>query len=254
MCDDLISKHYLNSAPNATLHPSPPGTTHFTLHPSGNTWLIIKDPIDLDVLDNIRPKWNTLNSYDPKVAEWALANGHRVDMLRVMKKDVANLVSQTAPASEGSDAAAVSGVPPPPGYAPSAAITTKTWFLATYPLLANTMHKAGEQIFSVSDTSRSIPQRAGWLTALPDADSGRVYISSLQVLEAHRRKGLAGYLVSQVAKWWSGAGGKEIWLTVFEKNAAGKGLYESLGFETVSTLAVISRVGQREGLIHDGCD
>lgn len=256
MCDDLISRHYLNTAPTSTLHSSPQGTTHFTLHPSGNTWLIIQEPVSVETLEGLRPKWNTLNSYDPKVAEWALANGHRVDMLRVMKKDVSGLVSQTAPASESADGASTPphSVPPPAGYASSNAISTKAWFLATYPLVANTIHKASEQIFSISDVSRSIPQRAGWLTALPDIDTGRAYISSLQVLEAHRRKGLAGWLVGQVERWWSAGGGKEVWLTVFEKNAAGKGLYESLGFETVNTLAVISRVGHREGLIHDGCD
>lgn len=257
MCDDLISKHYLNSAPSSILHSSPAGTTHFTQVPSNNTWLIIHDPIELSVIDEIRPKWNTLNSYDPKVAEWALANGHRVDVLRVMKKNVEGLASPTAPAAESSESSPASTEPSvaaPPGFATSNGITTKTWFLATYPLLANTLHKAGEQIFSVSDVSRSIPQRAGWLTALPDSESGRVYISSLQVLEGYRRKGLAGWLVGQVSRWWSAGGGKEVWLTVFEKNQGGTGLYDSLGFETVSRLSVVSRVGQREGLIHDGCD
>jgi ribosomal protein S18 acetylase RimI-like enzyme len=242
MCDDLIAKHFVNSAPSHIRHPSPEGTTHFTLNPSGQVWLISHTPTDFSTLDDLRPKWTTINSYDPKIEEWAKDWGHTVSQLREMKLEV----SYTDDPSNGE----TSTVDLPENYKPSPTIPTKSWYLTAYPSLTNTVHKAGAQIFSISDHSKSIPKRAGWITVIPDNETRRVYISTLDVLESHRRRGLARWLVGAVAKWWASAGeGKgEVWLTVFESNTAAIKLYEGMGFETTRNMWLVNRAGTKRRL------
>ncbi|KAF8544760.1 hypothetical protein BDD12DRAFT_814641 [Trichophaea hybrida] len=244
MCDDLIAKYFVNSATSHILHPSPEGTTHFTLNPSGQVWLISHKKTDFSTLDDLRPKWTTINSYDPAIVDWAKDWGHSVSQLREMKLTVSHTDDTPDPAT-GQTTGDL-----PENYKPSPILSTKSWYLTTYPALTNTIHKAGAQIFSISDHSKSIPKRAGWITVIPDIATRRVYISTLEVLESHRRKGIAKWLVSAVAKWWAGAGeGKgEVWLTVFESNTAAIGLYEGLGFETTRNMWMANRAGTKRRL------
>ncbi|KAI5846741.1 hypothetical protein BZA05DRAFT_476080 [Tricharina praecox] len=256
MCDDLIAKHYLHSSPSHVVHPSPEEYTHFTLHPTKRTWLFLHDCVPDAVVSSLRPKWHTLNTYDPFLASWARSEGHEVSQLREMKLGVAapyttNTTSgyptpSASPTTSSFPTSFYSSSPlPPKGYKAAAPLPTKAWFLAKHPHLANTVHAAGEQVFSVMDTSRSIPQRAGWITVLPDAESRRLYISNLEIMEPHRRRGLARWLVGEVVRWWAKAGQGEVWLTVFEDNAPARDLYELLGFVTVRNLYVVDRRDER---------
>jgi len=253
MCDDLIAKHFLHSSRSHVLHPSPKGITHFTLHPTRRTWLFVHDYVPSSTVSELRPAWHTINTYDPFLASWARSEGHEVSQLREMKLSVA--APYTTDTTSGyptpsaspttssfpSLASLYSSTLPPKGYKAASPLTTKSWFLAKNPHLANTVHAAGEQIVSVLDTSKSIPQRAGWITVLPDEKTRRLYISNLEVMEAHRRRGLARWLVGEVARWWAKAGQGEVWLTVFEDNAPARDLYELLGFVTVRNLYVVHR-------------
>jgi GNAT superfamily N-acetyltransferase len=255
MCDDLIAKHYLHSAPSCTLHRAPEGVAHFTLHPSKQVWVIASPAATSTPQDlfNLRPRWTTVNSYDPAFAGWARGQGYQVHELREMKLVVSPSELTPPPSADGSAAASDgggsgsgSGAAPPNGFRPAPALSTKEWFLSAFPARASTVHKAGEQVFSISDVSRSIPKRAGWITVLPDPATKRCYISSLEVVEAHRRKGLARWLVGAVVRWWAAAAGGEVWLTAFEENLPALKLYESMGFETVRSLWVVTRKVRRE--------
>ena len=268
MCDDLIAKHFLHSAPSHALHPSPAGTTHFTLKPSGQVWVISggDSTADVGTLDELRPKWTTINSYDDAIVDWAAEWHHSASKLSEMKLSVpatgANEAEVGGGASVGSagGAAVLPELPDlpelpelpelPAGFKPSPTLPTKQWYLSTFPALANTVHKAGELVFSVSDHTKSIPRRAAWITVLPDPPSRRLYISTLHVLEPYRRHGLARWLVASVAHWWAaaGPGPGELWLTVFDSNAAALGLYHGLGFSSVRDLWVVHRAGTKRRL------
>jgi ribosomal protein S18 acetylase RimI-like enzyme len=251
MCDDLIAKHYLHSAPSHITHRAAEGLTHYTLLPSQQVWVLASPDSTAtpSELFTLRPRWTTVNSYSSSFATWAQEQGYQVHSLREMKLSVPKkpACELTPPDSPTSMSPPDSSTLPPAGFRAAPALSTKEWFLTAFPSRANIVHKAGEQVFSVSDVSRSIPKRAGWITVLPDAASGRCYISGMEVVEAHRRKGLARWLVQAVLRWWeTAAPGGEVWLTAFEENLPALKLYEGLGFETVRPLWVAKRKVRRE--------
>lgn len=267
MCDDLVAKHFLHSAPSHVLHPSPAGTTHFTLKPSGHVWVFGSGDSTADggALDELRPRWTTINSYDGAIADWAAEWHHSVSKLKEMKLSVPTTGGDDAGGDAGGGAgeAGLPGLPElpelpglpelpelPAGFKPSPTLPTKQWYLSTFPAQANTVHKAGELVFSVSDHAKSIPRRAGWIAVLPDPPSRRLYISTLHVLEPYRRRGLARWLVASVARWWAaaGPGPGEVWLTVFDSNDAALGLYRGLGFGSARDLWVVQRAGTKRRL------
>jgi ribosomal protein S18 acetylase RimI-like enzyme len=233
MCDDLIAKHFINSATSHKLHQSPEGTTHFTLKPSGRVWLISHTtPTDFAALDKLDPRWTTLNSYDPAVVAWAANWNHSAQHLREMKLDVSNDKIPDAPKL-------------PEGYEMPSTTKAKDWYLAQFPTLAETIHKAGAQVFAISDHTRSIPKKVAWCTIITDKETKRCYISTLEVLPEHRRKGLAQYLISMVARTWSATieGEGTVWLTVFDSNVPALTLYEKIGFKTNRELWNLIRAG-----------
>jgi ribosomal protein S18 acetylase RimI-like enzyme len=237
MCDDLISKHYLYSEQSQTIHPSPPGTTHFTLRPTNATWLFLNVETALNDLGSVRSlllthfsrasgkPWTTINSFDPWITTWALREQRLCHLLYEMYLPLDPSPPDTS-RSEGFRLA-----------------EAKEWFVKNHPGKANVLHKAGEQVFCLVDTRKSIRPKAGFVMVLPDEETRRVYISELEVFEAYRRQGLARYMLTAMGetfrKYWDGE--VTVWLTVFATNVDAVGLYFRMGYKVNRKLFVVER-------------
>ena len=75
----------------------------------------------------------------------------------------------------------------------------------------------------------------GAVTAGPDGVP-RLAVSCVQTDERYRRQGLAEVVTGALAEWAIGLGAEECHLHVFADNAAGRGLWTTMGFEPHHTL------------------
>jgi ribosomal protein S18 acetylase RimI-like enzyme len=86
------------------------------------------------------------------------------------------------------------------------------------------------------------PEIAGYVLAYDDAIAGRVYVGQVGVRQPWRRRGLATAMLSHVMRAAGGVGRTSAALDVDAANPTGAvGVYERVGFETVSRMVTYSR-------------
>ena len=107
----------------------------------------------------------------------------------------------------------------------------REWFVGKYPILAQLVE--WEDVWMVQDGQ----EVGGYIVALPDPKTGRVYISDLLVFPEYRRKGLGRALLHHVISRAKDSGW-QVCLTVFCSNEGARHMYVSEGFKVERKLVV----------------
>lgn len=244
---DLIARHYSVRTANTYMHSTSP--MRFT-DGEGHAWLFLelKDDHTLSTDDTSEylgtlnpseaeqcvslisqhitsPKWSINLDAPEATLQSVLASPALSSLLAQGKASVENIESMIF-----NPTTILPAVPDSAGWEIQ---DGKTWFAQKYSTLADLIKY--EDVWVIQRNE----EIGGYIVALPDVKTGRVYISDLLVFPEYRRRGLGRALLQHVI-----SGAKEsqwrVYLTVFSSNTGAKGMYLSEGFTVEKKFVVIA--------------
>lgn len=228
---DLISRHYSTRTVNTIVHSTNP--MRFT-DGEGHAWLFLKlreDELDakqgpdqvkdtLHIISQhcVSPRWSINLDASEAFIQAALAMHAVASLMGEVKAFIERLemmVREPISTSHQTEGTSVGGWE---------VVDGKTWFAGRFQNLAELIKH--EDIWAVQRDG----EVGGYIVALPDPQTGRIYISDLFIFPEYRRQGLGRTLLRHVlagannSKW-------QVWLTVFCSNEGAREMYLAEGFK-----------------------
>ncbi|KIM24054.1 hypothetical protein M408DRAFT_76508 [Serendipita vermifera MAFF 305830] len=232
---DLISRHYSTRTANTVVHSTSP--MRFT-DGEGRAWLYLElkeDKVDVNSVseDTLRiisqhcasPKWSINLTAPEDVVQAVLAIPAVGSLMGEDKAYMERFEYMVLEPNATSQRTAADGM----SVGSWELQDGKAWFVGRFPNLAEMVKH--ENVWTVQREG----EVGGYIVALPDSQTGRIYISDLLIFPEYRRQGLGRALLRHVL---SGAN-SSVWLTVLCTNEGARAMYLAKGFKVERLFVMI---------------